>query len=71
MADDIASAGPIVSGIAGRYATALFELASDARQTAAVGKDLTHFDALVEGSADLLRLVKSPAFSAGDQQAAV
>jgi F-type H+-transporting ATPase subunit delta len=71
LADDLATSGPIVSGIAGRYASALFELASDARQTAAVGKDLTRFDTLVAGSADLLRLVKSPAFSADEQQAAV
>jgi F-type H+-transporting ATPase subunit delta len=71
LADDLASSGPIVSGIAGRYASALFELASEARQTAAVGKDLTRFDTLVEGSSDLLRLVKSPAFSADEQQAAV
>jgi F-type H+-transporting ATPase subunit delta len=71
LADDLASSGPIVSGIAGRYASALFELASDARQTAAVGKDLTRFDTLVAGSADLLRLVKSPAFTADEQQTAV
>jgi F-type H+-transporting ATPase subunit delta len=71
LADDLSAAGPVVSGIAGRYASALFELASEARQTAAVGKDLLRFDALVAGSADLSRLVKSPAFTSGEQVAAV
>jgi F-type H+-transporting ATPase subunit delta len=71
LADEFSSAGPVVSGIAGRYASALFDLASEARQTAAVGKDLSRFDALVAGSADLSRLVKSPAFSSSDQVAAV
>lgn len=67
MADDISASGPIVSGIAGRYASALFELASDAKQIPAVGKDLAQFDALIVGSSDLEHLVKSPAFTA-DQQ---
>jgi F-type H+-transporting ATPase subunit delta len=60
-----------VSGIAGRYASALFELASEAKQIPAVSKDLTRFDDLIAGSADLERLVKSPAFGAEDQTAAV
>ncbi len=71
MADDIATSGPVVSGIAGRYASALFELASDAKQIPAVGKDLARFDALIAGSADLEHLVKSPAFTADQQIAAV
>jgi F-type H+-transporting ATPase subunit delta len=71
LADEVSVAGPIVSGIAGRYASALFDLASDARQTAAVGKDLSRFDAMVAGSDDLQRLVKSPVFSADEQVNAV
>jgi F-type H+-transporting ATPase subunit delta len=71
LADDIAASGPVVSGIAGRYASALFELASDARQIPAVGKDLARFDALIAGSTDLEHLVKSPAFTAGQQISAV
>ncbi|MGL4636098.1 MAG: F0F1 ATP synthase subunit delta [Beijerinckiaceae bacterium] len=71
MADDLSGSGPVVSGIAGRYASALFELASDAKQIPAVGKDLARFDALVAGSPDLERLVKSPAFTAAEQVSAV
>jgi F-type H+-transporting ATPase subunit delta len=71
LADDTSNSGSVVSGIAGRYASALFELATEAKQVAAVGKDLARFDALVAGSADLGRLVSSPAFSAEDQAASV
>jgi F-type H+-transporting ATPase subunit delta len=71
LADDIPESGPLVSGIAGRYASALFELASEARQIPAVGADLARFGALIAGSTDLQRLVKSPAYTAGEQVAAV
>ncbi len=55
---------PIVSGMAGRYATALFELALENNAVDAIKADLDRFDALIAGSADLTRLVRSPAFSA-------
>jgi F-type H+-transporting ATPase subunit delta len=71
LADDTSGSGPVLSGIAGRYASALFELASDARQIPGVGADLARFGAMIAGSADLTRLVKSPAYSADDQVAAV
>ncbi|KUL92866.1 hypothetical protein DK26_26450 [Bosea sp. WAO] len=60
-----------VSGVAGRYATALFELASEAKTVDAVATDLESFNALIAESADLKRLIESPAFSAQDQVAAV
>ena len=53
--------------MAGRYATALFELARDANAIDAVKADLERFDALVAESADLERLVRSPVFSADEQ----
>jgi F-type H+-transporting ATPase subunit delta len=53
--------------MAGRYATALFELALDQKAVDAVGADLTTFDRLVAGSADLARLVRSPVFTAEQQ----
>ena len=56
-----------VSGVAGRYATALFDLARDANTIDAVKADLERFDALVGESADLARLVRSPVFSADEQ----
>ena len=56
-----------VSGMAGRYATALFELAHEANAIDAVKADLERFDALVAESPDLARLVRSPVFSADEQ----
>lgn len=53
--------------MAGRYATALFELALEADALDAVAADLDRFDALVRESADLARLVRSPVFSAEEQ----
>jgi F-type H+-transporting ATPase subunit delta len=58
---------PIVSGMAGRYATALFELALEERALDAVQGDLDRFAALLDGSADLVRLVRSPVFGADEQ----
>lgn len=57
----------IVSGMAGRYATALFELAREGNAIDAVKADLDRFDALIAESPDLLRLVRSPVFSADEQ----
>ncbi len=65
------SEGPLLAGVAGRYALALYELARDERQVDDVAKNLDAFDALYRESADLRRLVKSPAFSAEEQTAAV
>ncbi len=58
---------PIISGMAGRYATALFELALDNRAVDAVKADLERFDALIAESPELQRLVRSPVFSADVQ----
>jgi F-type H+-transporting ATPase subunit delta len=61
----------IVSGMAGRYATALFELALEERAVDAVKADLDRFDALIGESADLRRLVRSPVFTAEEQTRAL
>jgi F-type H+-transporting ATPase subunit delta len=53
--------------MAGRYATALFELALESNAVDAVKGDLDRFDALVGDSADLARLVRSPVFGADEQ----
>src|SRR5580658_4024450 len=53
--------------MAGRYATALFDLAAEANAIDAVKADLERFDALAAESADLRRLVRSPVFSAEEQ----
>ena len=60
-----------VSGMAGRYATALFELALDRNALDAVRADLDRFDAMIAESSDLGRLVRSPVFSSEEQARAV
>jgi F-type H+-transporting ATPase subunit delta len=67
----VAGANPIVSGMAGRYATALFELALDNKCVDAVKADLDQFDAMMAESPDLLRLVRSPVFGAEEQTKAL
>ncbi len=57
----------IVSGVAGRYASALFSLARENRDTDGVAAALKAFDALIAESPDLQRLVRSPVFSAPEQ----
>jgi len=56
----VAAEDPSVSGVSGRYATALFELARDERSIDAVKADLDQFEAMLADSADLKRLVRSP-----------
>jgi F-type H+-transporting ATPase subunit delta len=67
----VASEDPSVSGVSGRYATALFELARDEKSVDAVLADLDQFDRLLAESDDLKRLVRSPVFSADAQMKAL
>jgi F-type H+-transporting ATPase subunit delta len=53
--------------VAGRYALALFELARERDALDAVAADLDAFKAMLEGSADLRRLIRSPVVSREDQ----
>jgi len=61
----------IVSGMAGRYASALFSLARDELSTDQVAAALKTFDDLIVESPDLARLVRSPVFSAEAQTRAL
>jgi F-type H+-transporting ATPase subunit delta len=63
----LAAETPVLSGMAGRYATALFELALETNAIEPVKTELDRFDALVADSADLTRLVRSPVFSTEEQ----
>jgi F-type H+-transporting ATPase subunit delta len=63
----MASEQPIVAGVAGRYATALFELALEEKVLDKVRADLDRFDEMIAASDDLKRLVKSPVFTAEEQ----
>lgn len=61
----------IVSGLAGRYATALFELALERRELDAVAADLDRLQRTIAGSADLAHLVRSPVFGRDEQARAM
>jgi F-type H+-transporting ATPase subunit delta len=67
----VAAEDPSVSGVSGRYATALFELARDQKSVDSVKADLDKFTALLNDSPDLLRLVRSPVFTADAQAKAL
>jgi F-type H+-transporting ATPase subunit delta len=55
------------AGLAARYAAALFELADEAKQLDSVAADLKTVKAMIEESADLRRLVRSPVLTRADQ----
>jgi len=56
-----------IGGLAGRYATAAFELARDEGALDALASDLSALKGLLSGSPELTRLVRSPAFSREEQ----
>ena len=56
-----------VTGMPGRYATALFELAGEAEAVDRVEADFDSFDRMLDESPDLWRLVRSPVYSAEEQ----
>jgi F-type H+-transporting ATPase subunit delta len=67
----MASEQPIVAGVAGRYATALFNLALEEKALDKVRSDLDRFSEMIAGSSDLNRLVRSPVFGAEEQARAL
>jgi len=67
----VASETSLASGVAGRYATALYELADEAKQLDAVAADLGRLKSMLEGSEDLRRLVSSPLVSRAQQAKAM
>ena len=60
-----------MTGIAGRYATALFDLARERNALDAVADDLVVLRRLIEESVDLRRLVRSPVFGRAQQASAM
>jgi F-type H+-transporting ATPase subunit delta len=59
------------SGVAGRYATALFELALEEKALEKVEQDLNRFASALDAVEDLRRLVRSPVFTAEEQERAI
>jgi F-type H+-transporting ATPase subunit delta len=60
-----------VSGVAGRYATALFELALEAGAIDRIREELDTFDTLATSNPDLMRVIRSPVFGAEEQTKAL
>ncbi len=60
-----------MAGLAERYATAVFELALEAKQLDEVSGDLAGLGAMLDASGDLRRLVRSPLLSRAEQRKAM
>ena len=67
----MASEATGVTGLAQRYAAALFDLADERKALDEVAADLTLLRAMLHDSADLLRLVRSPVLSRDEQGRAI
>ncbi|HWZ66968.1 MAG TPA: F0F1 ATP synthase subunit delta [Stellaceae bacterium] len=67
----MASEGTGVSGLAERYAAALFDLADERRMLDDVASDLRQLQAMLAASTDLTRLVRSPILTRGAQGKAI
>ena len=61
----------ISTGIASRYATAVFDLAKDGQAIKALESDVAALDAAMTESADLRTLLTSPLYSREEQSAAI
>jgi F-type H+-transporting ATPase subunit delta len=67
----VATADQAVSGVSGRYASALFDLASEQDSVADTVAALNSFQSLIDSSPELSRLMTSPVFKAETQMEAI
>jgi F-type H+-transporting ATPase subunit delta len=67
----VAARGSGPGGLAERYAAALFELADEKKDLDRVAGDLQTLKAMIGGSADLQRLLRSPVLSRQEQSRAI
>lgn len=67
----MSSSTSLTSGVAGRYATALFELAKEGKDIDKVESDVLALEAALSESADLREMIASPVFSREDQDRAI
>jgi len=63
----LATEDSVVTGLSGRYARALYELADESKQLDAVAADLRTLKGALAASGDLRRLVRSPVLSRVEQ----
>jgi F-type H+-transporting ATPase subunit delta len=68
---DVAEPASISSGIAQRYASAVFDLAREDGSLPSVESDIAALDAALGDSADLRALIASPIYSRDEQGAAI
>jgi len=68
---DVSEPASISTGIADRYATAIFELSKDAKTLGKLEDNLTDLSAALDDSADLRDLIASPVVSRDEQQSAI
>jgi F-type H+-transporting ATPase subunit delta len=68
---DVSESAAISTGIAARYATAMFDLATEAAAIDALAKDVDALEAALAASADLRDLISSPIYRRDESQAAV
>jgi len=67
----VSESASISTGIAGRYATAVFELAKDGNALSALEGDIAALGAAMSESADFRSLINSPVYSREAQGAAI
>ena len=68
---DVSEPASISSGIAARYATAVFELSTGAKGLKALETDINALGAALDSSDDLRALISSPLYSRDEQGAAM
>ena len=68
---DVSEPASISSGIAARYATAVFQLAIEGKKLKALEGDVDALDASLADSADLNALINSPIYSRAQQGSAI
>ena len=67
----VSSSASLTSGVAGRYATALFEIAREGKSLSKVEEDLRALEAALAESADLRAMIDSPLYTRDEQMAAI
>ena len=67
----MSGAASLTSGVAGRYATALFEIAKESKSLDKVEADVSALDAALSESRDLREMFTSPIFTRDDQARAI
>lgn len=67
----MSSSASLTAGVAGRYATALFELAREGKAIDRLEKDIDALGAALKESEDLRDLISSPIYTRADQAAAL